>query len=447
MTGLQLSGLASGMDTDSIITQLMSIESAPRTRMARQQVTVQARQDALKTVDSKLTALKFAAGDLRSAVLWLPTQTVASGNESVLTARRLAGAAPGGYTVNVASMASADSRTYAWTAGGGDISIDYKADDVAANKTFALTGKTLDDAVATINGDAASPVWAVNVGGKLSLSRRETGDHATWGFEATGTALGAQTGSRDGTDASYAIVGDATTYTSHTNVATAGLPGVELSLKSVGSSTVTVSAPAADPEAAKAKLKAFVTAYNDAVTTMRGQLTEQRVSNPTTDDDAKKGVLFGDATLSSITGKLRQIVSEAGLDSLGVKVVSGGAPNSPDALAGKLEFDEGDFDDAWTADPAAVKAKLGSPDAAGFGQRFEAAIDPLTRAGDGLLDQRVTDAANEITSIVGKLAQMDQRLQSKEDLLRTQFTAMEQALAQSQSQSQWLSGQIAGLQG
>lgn len=446
MTGLQLGGIASGMDTDAIITQLMSLESAPRTRMARQQVAVQARQDALKTVDSKLTTLKFAAGDLRSALLWTPTQTVASGNESVVTARRLAGAAPGGYTVNVGSMASADSRTYAWNAGGGDVSVDYKTDGVAANKTFALTGKSLDEAVATINSDADSPVWAVNVGGKLSLSRRETGDHASWGFEASGAALGAQSSSRDGTDASYTITGDAATYTSHTNTATAGLPGVELTLKSLGSSTITVSAPAADPEVAKTKLKAFVTAYNDAVTTLRGMATEKRVANPTTDDDAKKGVLFGDATLSSITGKLRQIVSEAGLTELGVKTVSGGAPNSPDALAGKLELDEGDFDDAWAADPAAVKAKLGSPGAIGFGQRFEAAIDPITRAGDGLLDQRVADAASQITSIVAQLSRMDDRLSAKEALLRKQFTAMEQALSHNQSQSSNLAGQIAALQ-
>ena len=112
MAGIQIGGIASGLDTESIITQLMSIESAPRTRTARQQVTVQARQDALRQIDTKLTNLKLAAGDLRSASIWTPTQAISSGNESVLTARQVTGAAPGGYTVNVASLASADSRTY-----------------------------------------------------------------------------------------------------------------------------------------------------------------------------------------------------------------------------------------------------------------------------------------------------------------------------------------------
>jgi flagellar hook-associated protein 2 len=445
MAGIQIGGIASGMDTESIITQLMSIESAPRARTARQQVTVQARQDALRQIDTKLTNLKLAAGDLRSASIWSPTQSISSGNENVLTARQLTGAAPGGYTVDVTSLASADSRTYQYNAGGGNLTIDYKAGAGPLTKTFDLTGKSLDDAVSTINSDDSSPVWAVNVGGKLSLSRRETGDHATWGFDASGPAIGAQTASRDGADASYKVAGDVTTYTSHTNVASDGLPGVEMTFKALGSSTVTVSAPSAKPEDISAKVKAFVSAYNDAVDLVRGKLTEKRVLSPQSDADAQKGVLFGDDSLDSILSSMRQSISTAGLDSLGVTVASTGSGTSPDALNGKLSFDQSAFDAAWAANPSAVKAKLGSQDAPGFAQSFEALLDPITRAGDGLLDQRVSDADSEISYIKDSLATMDLRLQTKEDMLRKQFTAMEQALAASQSASSSLAGQLAQL--
>ena len=71
----------------------------------------------------------------------------------MLTARQVTGAAPGGYTVNVSSLASADSRTYAWNAGGGNLTVDYKTDGSAQSKTFDLTGMSLDDAVSTINSD------------------------------------------------------------------------------------------------------------------------------------------------------------------------------------------------------------------------------------------------------------------------------------------------------
>ena len=445
MAGIQIGGIASGMNTESIITQLMSIESAPRTRTARQQVTVQARQDALRQIDTKLTNLKLAAGDLRSASIWTPTQAISSGDESVLTARQVTGAAPGGYTVNVASLASADSRTYQWNAGGGNLTVDYKAGAGPLTKTFDLTGKSLDDAVSTINSDDSSPVWAVNVGGKLSLSRRDTGDHANWGFDASGPAIGALTASRDGANASYTVAGDATTYTSHTNVASYGLPGLELTFKSTGTSTVTVSTPAAKSDDVATKLKAFVTAYNDAVDLVRSKLSEKRVVNPQSDDDAKQGALFGDDTLDSVLTSMRQAISAAGLDSLGVSVASTGSGTSPDALAGKLTFNQATFDTAWAAGPSAVKAKLGSPDAAGFAQSFESVLDPITRSGDGLLDQRVSDADSELTYIKDSLATMDLRLQTKEDMLRKQFTAMEQAIAASQSASSSLASQLAQL--
>ena len=72
-------------------------------------------------------------------------------------------------------------------------------------------------------------------------------------------------------------------------------------------------------------------------------------------------------------------------------------------------------------------------------------LDPITRAGDGLMDQRVSDADSELSYIKDSLATMDLRLQTKEDLLRKQFTAMEQAIAASQSASSSLAGQLAGL--
>ena len=326
-------------------------------------MTVQARQDALRAIDTKLTNLKLAAGDLRSIALWSPKQTVTSGTEGVLSARQLTGAAPGGYTVSVSSLASADSRTYAWNAGGGTVSVDYKAGDANTTQTknFDLTGMSLDDAVSTVNSDATSPVWAVNVGGKLSLSRRETGDHDTWGFAASGTAVGAITSTRDGEDATYTVAGDATTYTSHTNVATEGLPGVELTFKSIGTSTVTVSAPAANPADVAAKLKAFVSAYNDTVDLVRSKLTEKKRRQPAERRRRPGGralrrrLALGDADVHA------PVDLTAGLDGLGVKVAAIGSGNSPDALAGKLTFDQWAFDAAWATSPTDVKAKIGSP--------------------------------------------------------------------------------------
>jgi flagellar hook-associated protein 2 len=73
MTGIRLTGLVSGLDTDSIVTQLMALDRQPRSRLEYQQTAVQARQTNLRDVVSKLSTLKLAAADLRSAGVWTDT--------------------------------------------------------------------------------------------------------------------------------------------------------------------------------------------------------------------------------------------------------------------------------------------------------------------------------------------------------------------------------------
>src|SRR5918994_5801667 len=114
MAGIQLSGLASGLDTASIITSLMSVERQPRTRLELRQTAEQARRDALNEVSTKLRSLKLAAADLKSTSIWADTQTVTSSDTTKVDARRTAGAGPGGYELQVTRLASSSQRTYAY---------------------------------------------------------------------------------------------------------------------------------------------------------------------------------------------------------------------------------------------------------------------------------------------------------------------------------------------
>jgi flagellar hook-associated protein 2 len=437
VAGLQLSGLASGIDTDSIITQLMAIESQPRTRMAQQQLIVQTRQSALQSVDTSLSNLKLAAQDLRSAALWIPSQSASSSAESVLTAQLTGAAAPGAATVTVQNLASSEQHTLVPTALAGHTKLTITAG--SATKDYTYT--SIDDLVSQINSDDQGSAYAVNVNGSLVLSRRVTG--AAEGFTVAVDDAAVTETIKAGRDAHYTVDNDPKVWSSASNVVANGLPGVELTLKTTGTSTVNVQPPMVDPAGVKAKIKAFVSAYNASVDLVRGKLNEKPVANPQNDSDAVKGVLYGDQTLSSVLAQIRQTISEAGLDRLGVTVPGTGSGTSDDALAGKLSFNEATFDDAWASSPSAVQAKLGSTTTQGFAQNFEALLDPITRAGDGLLDQRVSQANSDLAYIKDTLAAMDLRLQSKEDYLRAQFTAMESALSQSQSQSSWLAGQLA----
>ena len=115
MAGIQLSGLASGLDTASIIDQLMAVERQPRTRIEMRQAAEQARRDGLNQVQTQLNTLKQAAADLRSAGTWADTQSATSSDAAKVAVTRTGGAGPGGYDISVTRLASSTQRTYTYT--------------------------------------------------------------------------------------------------------------------------------------------------------------------------------------------------------------------------------------------------------------------------------------------------------------------------------------------
>jgi flagellar hook-associated protein 2 len=453
-TGIQFTGLASGLDTESIITQLMSLEQQPRNRLSLTQVTEQAREDTLTSIRGKLTSLKLAASGLGSATLWAPTQSTDTTDPTKVTARRTGGAGPGGYLVEVTSLAASEQRTLTL----GDTSAESTLTIKGAWQTAGVdikvpAGATVDDVAGAINASSDAGVYAVNVNGSLVLSSRKTGDSTDFGFTLSGTTLFTETKFKPGADAAFSV--DGIPDTSPTNVVSAGIAGVELTLRAPTSSPVTVNVgmPAPDKAQAIAAAKAFVAAYNDVVTAVRTELDTKPVAKPQNSTDARKGELFGDTMLSGMLDSMRQSISgdpTAALTLAGIGISTGkatGAAASADSVDGKLTLDEKALSDALDADPAAVQKLLGGvTDTPGFAQSFAATLDPITRGG-GLLDLRIDEADHAVSRITDQLADMDQRISMREAYLRKQFAALETALQRSQSQSADLASRLASLPG
>lgn len=451
MIGVGLTGLASGLDTEAIVRQLMSVERRPRQRLELRETQVQARDAALRDVLAKLKTLKTAAADLRSVTLWTDTQTVDSSDATKVGARRLSGAGPGGYLVEVSQLARAEQRTYAFTPSteASSITVGGVQVDLAANAT-------LDDAVAAINGRSDVPVYAVNVNGQLVLSSRQTG--AANGFTATGATIAEDAAkAKVGLDVTFTVDGGAP-QTSASNVVANGIPGVELTLKALTASpiTVTVGDPAPDKAQIKDKLKRFVEVYNETVELVRSKLTEQRVPNPANAADARKGVLRGDPLLSGLLSSLRTSLTDVvggnpdDLDQLTELGITTGATTgdgtvSQTAIAGKLVLDESKLSALLDSRLNDVRQLLGGVSGVeGFAQRFEGLIDPTTSAG-GTLDQRLTEASGELKRVRDAMAALDDRLTLREQRLRAQFAALERLLSESQSQAGRIASQLGSL--
>ncbi len=90
-------GLISGIDTNSLIQQLLAIEARPKQLAQQRVIQLQSQQAALLDINSRLSSLKTAAGKFRTSNVF-KTTTATSSNSSVLTARASAGAALGSFS-------------------------------------------------------------------------------------------------------------------------------------------------------------------------------------------------------------------------------------------------------------------------------------------------------------------------------------------------------------
>src|SRR5919112_1343160 len=227
MAGIQLGGLVSGLDTQSLISQLMAAEPIPRAKITLDQAAATKRQSLLQELGTKVTALKTATDDLKSATTWIDTQTVKSTDENKLTVTRTGGAAPGGYDVTITQLAAAERRTYDYQppAADGPLTI-YAADGTTVRATVDLkAGATVDDAVAAINSSTDAGLYAVNVDGDLVLAAKTTGEASAFSVDGAGT----ETQRVPGQDAKGTV--GTTPFQRPANTLTDVLPGVTLTLK------------------------------------------------------------------------------------------------------------------------------------------------------------------------------------------------------------------------
>jgi flagellar hook-associated protein 2 len=469
MAGVSLSGMASGLDTSSIISQLMQLEQNKVTQVQMKQVGVQAHKDNLSTIKGRLDNFKAAAAALGDAATWKTSQTTTSSDTSKLDVTLLGGSGIGGHTVEIQKLASSAQHGFAYTPSTSATSLDlyYGTDPNAAGAskvTVAVAANaTAADVATAINANEAAPVFAAVVkdaanNERIVLSARKTG--ASSDFSVSGAALAEDTAyARTGTalNASYVLDGEAAPRTSESNIVDNAIAGVRLTLKGVTSSaaTVTTSAAAIDTAAIQKKVQNLVDSYNAVVTEARSDLTEKNDPKSTTTSGLQKGRLFGDTGLSSMLGQLkdqmRQTVTGLGLGSLadlGITVpkATGGA-STQDARDGKLSFDSSVLTTALASDWTKVRDLFtGKGTTKGIAAKLTDYVATQTGT-NGIITGRMSSDDSILKDYTTQITKLNDRMTTTEARLKAQFAAMETALNSSQTQQAWLSGQIASLPG
>ena len=166
MASVQLGGLFSGIDTQTLISQLMAAEQGTINRYQTRQQTLSNRETAINDLQSKLQSLKTATAALSDAST-LRAYTAACSDTDILTVEASNGAFEGNHTVVVNQLASPER----WVHAAG---MEYAQDPVGAGTfiysynqqetTITTTADTtLEDLVGLINNDANNPGVTANL--------------------------------------------------------------------------------------------------------------------------------------------------------------------------------------------------------------------------------------------------------------------------------------------
>lgn len=215
----------------------------------------------------------------------------------------------------------------------------------------------------------------------------------------------------------------------NTNTITDAIGGIELNLRSVGASSVTIER---DEEATVESVREFIDAFNGASSEVRN-LT------------GREGALSNDSTIRQVESMMRGIlfgvVDEAGggLETLLQVGVTTGRDSS-------LQFDEERFLEALRSNSSGVQALFSNADNTGIADRLENYLDGVTGR-RGMLDSRTSPSgslAQRIRGLNDQKERIEGRLQQREARLRREFLQMERMMLAFQEQGAALNNLGAG---
>lgn len=447
MGNINFGGLASGMDSNSIINALLAIERQPIDRLNAQKKAQSTKLDAIKKFDSALDTLMGKVGTLSSSAT-LRSQSVTASSSDFLNASAASSAASGDYEVKVGRLAQVEKAVYAGVAdkdtttfGTGTLVLDNDALSAPVNITIDNSNNTLQgirDAINAGSLDHGVSASIVNDGSGTPYRLVLTGKavaNANISLDASGLTGG--TGAFPAKDLAVSrtaqtalIQVDGISITSNTNTLTEAIPGVTLDLTHADPAfnplvpnwsavTATTLKVATDNSAVQTKIEDFVTAFN-AVVSAAGD------ANLSGDGGVR-------AILSSLRSKLTSSTAGTGLFQLGVATQKDGT----------LSLKTSKLADALANDLAGVESLLaGSDTTDGIADHLKSSLSSFTNALSGLLAGRQRSYDSSIHRIDSEIVRNEARVASKEEQLTAQFAALESLVSSLNSQGSYLTQQM-----
>jgi len=431
MSNFAVDGLSSGLDTTSIIEQLMAVERQPIVRLENRRGNLNQEKSAWSDLDTRLNTLTEAIDALRDDAGINALVGEASNPDIPVT--RTGDGAVGVYEATVEQIAT----THQYMSG----SFASPADLVGAGRATITSGvegigATYADPGASDTGHYTVQVTGVADGTATIVFNGETHevDSSSWvtltNDDGATMTLNPDGEFKVGTAYVSTMVTDAST--------TVGAMAVQLSDPG-GAATVQV-VDTGDDEGDAMRL----------VVTARAPGTDNALSV-----DVPGGAV---GTMEQIREATNTIVrmgdgdlvierSDVNVDGLvpGMTVDLSSAEVGEDlrvtARDGTVNFDEDTFAEVLAADFAGLQNFLLGDDDDGYLGRIETAIDTVTE-NQGVIENATTNLDASLDDIDDTIERYERRMEVVEAGLRRQFTAMETLLAQLNSQSSFLATQL-----
>jgi len=458
-SAISFSGLATGLNSNSIISQLMAVAREPETVLQQQQTTDQNKISEYDKIESALTNLQSVVKGFSTAETFSAMQTTSSAS-SALTATASGAATSGTHTVQVVSLAAnqrqvttgvSSDTSQVFNTGSFTIS-DGVSGDTPVTVNIASGQNSLQGIVAAINSSGANVTASVVNDGtnyRMVVNGKDTNNYS---IDFSGLTTPAADGGDSLTPswdssayqagAAAQITVDGISMTKTSNTVTDAIQGVTLNLLSQGTSTVSV---ATNPDSVTQKVNSFVAAYNSAMSLIN---SESKYDSST----KTAGVLAGDSTVLSLKTQLQSMLTTivpgsstiSSLASLGITTdeQTGTISVNSTTLSNALSNNYNDVVNLFTRNgDAAASAPGALPEGQyGIAQQFNDAINTMVNpyvagySGSGSIEIAKQSLNTDISNITTHISDMEQRYTQMQTNLQNEFNALETTVSQLQSQ-------------
>ncbi|MGQ7848496.1 flagellar filament capping protein FliD [Granulosicoccus sp. 3-233] len=425
-------GVGSGIDVESILSQLNELERAPVNTLNEKRAALDVELSAYGKVKSALSSFNDSVTTLGSDQKF-GAFVASSSDEEVFTAVANGGETAQHLDIEVLSLASnhrlasaayasADSAVENGTMqfSAGDNQFDIVIDD--SNNT--LTG--LRDAINDLedNTSVSASIIKVDGGSRLILTAKEAGtagiiDVTRAGTFPLGDSDAGFTEATEATDASLIVHGF--TVTSSSNTISDAIEGITLNLTGVGKATVSSER---DTTSLRESVDAFVTSYNAMAATL---------TNLSTSD------LQGDQLPRGIDSRMRAAFQGA------IDLGNGDSTSALDLgftfdRYGTLSIDDTVFKEALDAGVNRYVSAFADDDN-GLASRFNDLVEEYTESG-GVIAIREDGVDTRKSTIDDQIDRLEYRLEKISARTRAQFTAMDLAVTNLNNTSGYLASQL-----